>query len=108
AKDELVFAMPESLLPRRFPIGEVEVIEKAPKERFESFYRRWYTPDRMVLVAVGDVEDSDLMPYIEKYFSDLEARENRAEDPDLGSIKPRGIAARVYREAEASGTSVSI
>ena len=45
-----------SLYPERFPIGRPEVIEGATAERVREFYRRWYRPDLMAVVAVGDFD----------------------------------------------------
>ena len=51
--DEL---MPDSLVTHRFPIGEEEVIKKAPRDLFVDFYSRYYVPSRMTFVVVGDIE----------------------------------------------------
>ena len=45
-----------SLIAKRFPIGLEEVIKTAPRERFTDFYTRFYTPDRMTFVVVGDID----------------------------------------------------
>jgi zinc protease len=44
----------------RFPIGLPEIIENAPAERLEAFYRRWYRPDNMALIIVGDFDGAAL------------------------------------------------
>ena len=36
--------LPGSLIGKRFPIGEEEVIRTAPRERFADFYQKYYTP----------------------------------------------------------------
>lgn len=38
----------------RLPIGKPEIIEHAPASRLRDFYRTWYTPDHMAVIAVGD------------------------------------------------------
>lgn len=44
----------------RLPIGKPEIIEHAPAARLRDFYRDWYRPENMAIVAVGDF-DPDLM-----------------------------------------------
>ena len=56
-------------LSKRIPIGTREVIEKAPRAEFESYYRTWYRPDRVTLMVVGDGALDDYLPVIEKWFS---------------------------------------
>ncbi|MCF6312167.1 MAG: insulinase family protein, partial [Verrucomicrobiales bacterium] len=53
---QLEFILPEALISHRLPIGKAEVIEKAPRDRFVEFYKKWYTPDRMAFVVVGEVD----------------------------------------------------
>ena len=42
-----------SLYADRLPIGKTEVLETAPASVLERFYRDWYRPDLMAVVAVG-------------------------------------------------------
>ena len=41
----------------RAPIGLTEVIESATAEDLRGYYERWYRPDLMAVVAVGDFEN---------------------------------------------------
>jgi len=50
------FLYPDTLVTARNPIGTVEVIETAPREQFEAYYTDYYTPERAMLVVVGDVD----------------------------------------------------
>ena len=54
---------------RRLPIGEVEVLEGAPREALVRFYRDWYRPDLMAVVAVGDFDVGRLEARIREAFS---------------------------------------
>jgi zinc protease len=55
----------------RLVIGLPEIIEHAPVERLRDFYRTWYTPDRMAVVAVGDVDPARMDSLIRVHFGDL-------------------------------------
>ncbi|MEZ0277280.1 MAG: M16 family metallopeptidase, partial [Roseimicrobium sp.] len=50
------FALPESLIPFRMPIGVDETLKKMGRPRFVDFYEKWYTPKRAVVVVAGDVD----------------------------------------------------
>jgi zinc protease len=52
-----------SRYPDRFPIGTEEVILKCPYDTLIQYYRDWYRPDLIAVVAVGDF---DLQPVIER------------------------------------------
>ena len=53
----------------RLPIGKTEVIEHAPPEKLRDFYHRWYRPNRMAVVMVGDVTAMQGKALIERYFA---------------------------------------
>lgn len=105
--EQIQFALPEIRVSRRMPIGIEEVIRNAPRERFVEFYENWYTPNRMAVVVVGDIEAAVVEESISRYFADLPAREKRP-SPPMGEITKRGLAAHYHYENEAGETSVSI
>lgn len=105
--EQIKFALPDIRVSRRMPIGTEEVITKAPRERFVEFYENWYTPNRMAIVVVGDIEVSAIEEIVSKYFSDLPTREKRPA-PAMGDLTKRGLSAHYHFEEEAGETSVSI
>lgn len=106
---DLAFTLPEARFPQRLPIGEVEVISGAPRERFQDFYDTWYRPERISVIAVGDFAVEDVVKRIEDAFSPLTARAPARPEPDLGRVTPTtGIRVHYYPEPEASITSVAI
>ncbi|MBK1877582.1 M16 family metallopeptidase [Pelagicoccus mobilis] len=56
----------------RLPIGEVPIIESLTPEQFQNFYRKWYRPELMSLVAVGDFSTDEIEAKIKQHFSHLE------------------------------------
>src|SRR5689334_1227753 len=50
----------------RKPIGEKEILEKAPVATLKRFYDDWYRPDLMAIVVVGDVDPEAMLKEIEK------------------------------------------
>jgi zinc protease len=53
----------------RLPIGKPEVIRTAPVEALLRFYRDWYRPDLMAVVAVGDFDPAWMQALIRERFS---------------------------------------
>jgi zinc protease len=56
---------------RRLPIGDIDVIRSAPVERLREFYRKWYRPDLMAVVAVGDFDVEAVEALIRERFGNL-------------------------------------
>jgi zinc protease len=65
----------------RLPIGTVEVLEQATAEDLRGFYERWYRPDLMAVVAVGDVDPDEMVARIRDLFADVEVPAGAPERP---------------------------
>src|SRR6185436_15625698 len=81
----------------RVPIGKPEIIRNAPVARLRAFYDTWYRPERMAIIAVGDMNPQALEASIREIFSPLKARAAATAPPD-GSVP-------LYRETRMSITS---
>ncbi|MFW6181610.1 MAG: M16 family metallopeptidase, partial [Spirochaetota bacterium] len=57
----------------RRPIGDMEVILGFEPRTLERFYRDWYRPDLMAVVAVGDFDPHWMERRIHRLFGDLQA-----------------------------------
>jgi zinc protease len=53
----------------RNPIGLPEIIQNAPAEQLAAFYQRWYRPDNMALIIVGDFDSAVLEAELASHFS---------------------------------------
>jgi len=58
----------------RLPIGEKDILEHCSYETLRSFYRDWYRPDLMAVVAVGDFDKKMIQSMITKHFKKLTNR----------------------------------
>ena len=106
-EEGLKFQLPDHRISNRLPIGLEAVISTAPAEKLVDFYRRYYTPDRMVLVVVGAVEPAALQGRIADVFGSMPVRE-RAPDPSFGTLTAgRGITTKAHIEMEAGYATVS-
>src|SRR5262249_20189299 len=99
--------LPGSLIPRRFPIGVDPVIETAPRQRLIDFYRTWYRPERITLVAVGAIDPAAFAEHVKEHFESMRPTTPSHSNPELGTIAPRGAAARLYSDPDGQ-TRVSL
>lgn len=95
------FLYPDTIITERDAIGTVEVIENAPAERLEAYYNDYYTPERGMLVVVGDVDADQIEAKIREGFdislegldvervsgfSSWEQPNPAAPDPEIGTV----------------------
>ena len=106
-EEGLKFQLPDHRIANRLPIGLEAVISTAPAERLVEFYRRYYTPDRMVLVAVGAVDPAVLRGQIAEVFGGMEAREPAPEPPFGTLASGRGITTKAHLEKESGHATIS-
>jgi zinc protease len=101
--------LPGSLIGERFPIGEEEVIKNAPRQRFVDFYQKYYTPERMTFVAVGNIDAAELELTIKETFGTLVNPEKPGDDPDMGEVAmPEGLKPHIFSDPELTSTEVSL
>jgi zinc protease len=53
----------------RLPIGKKEILDNFEYETLKRFYKEWYRPDLMAVIAVGDLEIEKIEKLIKKHFS---------------------------------------
>ncbi len=54
---------------QRAPIGLTSVIESAPVQTLRDYYVRWYRPDQMAVIAVGDFDPAVIRSKIGQHFA---------------------------------------
>ena len=101
----------------RSPIGLTEIIETAPVEQLRAYYERWYRPDLMAVVAVGDFDAELIEAKVRQHFApppEGEASQDRAAaaPPTTrpGFDVPAHDAPRidVFTDPEAPGTQLTL
>jgi zinc protease len=92
----------------RLPIGKPEIIKSAPADRIRAFYTRWYRPDRMAVVVVGDIDTDQMLALIRKEMGAL-PKPSAAAPPRTYDVPlhPETLV-KVATDPEAQGSSVSI
>lgn len=106
---EFDFLLPESRFIHRMPIGDPEVVAKAPRERFVDFYDTWYRPELTTVVAIGDFDPVVVEAELTKALAGLQARAPGRPAPGKGRIdEVQGVVARLLPEPEAAAVQVAI
>ncbi len=72
----------QSRYAQRVPIGKPDILRSAPPERVRAFYDTWYRPERMGIVAVGDVDLAQMEKEIRSTFGPLQPRAPAAPPPN--------------------------
>src|SRR5690606_29500273 len=78
-------------LPERSRIGTVETLQAATPESVRAFHKRWYRPERAIVIVAGDAEPEALAALVEKHFSDWKVSGKPAAAPSFGDpVAPKG------------------
>ena len=100
--------LPEALVTNRFPIGTEEVISKAPRERFLSYYTNHYTPNRTTVVAVGDIDLDKLEKLVRDQFGTIAPVKEDHAAPDLGKVTDIGLKFLNFHDNEVKSVDATI
>ncbi|MDR1287176.1 MAG: insulinase family protein [Treponema sp.] len=91
----------------RYPIGLPEIIENAPAERLENFYKRWYRADNMAVILVGDFDGAALEASLASHFLIPKPQTPLVRpEYDLPPPKKGNISTVVYTEEELTSTGI--
>lgn len=104
----LNFELPEARVSKRLPIGKEEVLKNANSKLLKEFYNKWYRPEKLILVMVGDFDSKLAVSLIDEKFSSLSPRAPPGLDPDFGEINHEGVKPFYHYEKEAGNTTVGI
>ena len=92
----------------RLPIGTPDCIQQCPPEALRRFYRTWYRPSLMAVVAVGDFDKSAIERIIRDRFGVLPppANGDAREEPRVPPRRQPAVS--IASDPEATGTSLSV
>ena len=88
-KAQLALLAPGQRISNRFPIGDLEIIRNAPRERFVDFYNAYYRPSRATMIAVGDFDVDAMEAKIRSAFESWTPKAADGPEPDQGTVAPR-------------------
>lgn len=92
----------------RLPIGSPETLRTFDPETLKRFYRDWYRPDLMAVVAVGDFDPQQVEAMIRERFGRIPARTGERPRPAFGVPGHADTRFSIATDREATGSSVSV
>ena len=71
---QMLFKTAYTTSPYKYPIiGYKDIVEKFTRDDILNFRKKWYVPENMFLVIVGDVDSSQVVKDVESMTKDLKA-----------------------------------
>jgi zinc protease len=92
----------------RLPIGLPEILKNAPRARLLAFYEKWYRPDNMAVVVVGDLPVDQAEKLVRETFGKIPAAKGAAASVDTSVPAHKDTLINMSTDPEAQGWSVSI
>ncbi|MEJ2543890.1 MAG: insulinase family protein [Calditrichaceae bacterium] len=92
----------------RLPIGQKAVLDTFKHKTLKSFYKDWYRPDLMAVVAVGDFDPEEIEQIIIDKFSDIPTKESPRERVDYAVPDNKETLFAIASDPEATQSSISI
>jgi zinc protease len=92
----------------RLPIGKPEILKSFKPERLRGFYTTWYRPDRMAVIAVGDIDPAQIEGLIKTEFAPLAKPSTAAPERVYDVPLNDETLVKVATDPEAQQSSVSV
>ncbi len=98
----------QSKYAERLPIGKPDILKTFPPAELRAFYTKWYRPDRMAVVAVGDIDPAAIEAMIKTQFGALTKPATPAPERSYPVPLPSEVLYKVATDPEATQSSVGI
>jgi zinc protease len=92
----------------RMPIGDMEIVRNAPPDALRRFYQKWYRPDLMAVIAVGDFDPAKVEGMIRERFSTLPVPDQPAARPTFDVPAQPGTRYLVVKDPENPDTTLEV
>ncbi len=93
---------------RRLPIGDMKIIETFDHEVLKRFYRDWYRPDLMAVIAVGDFDRQVVEKLVHEHFSRLASPADPRPRTFYEVPDHEEILFAIAQDREATGTNIAL
>jgi len=105
---QLPVLLKDSRYAERLPIGQKALLDTFAHESLKRYYRDWYRPDLMSVIAVGDFDSDSIEVLIQNAFGGLPKVENGRERTSYTIPDHEETLFAIATDPEATGSSVSI
>ena len=92
----------------RLPIGKMDIVENFEYETIRRFYRDWYRPNNMAVIAVGDTDPDKLESLIHEFFGKLENPANHPKREYFEVPEHKETFVSILTDEEAPGIQIQL
>jgi zinc protease len=89
-------------------IGDPDIISHASREALTRFYRDWYRPNLMAVIAVGDIDRDATVAMIRSHFSSLTNPRPERPRPTYDVPERPGTRYTIVTDKETTSTAVEL
>lgn len=100
--------LPQTPFAERFPIGTEKSIQNVSSNNLRKFYQKWYTPDRMAVIAVGDFEPEVVTGAIKRIFGSIPYPTETTSEPIFEIKLPNKSQALIHVDPDLTATKLEI
>ncbi len=97
-----------SLYAERLPIGTPENLKNAPLATAKAFYQKWYRPDLMAVIVVGDFNVPDIEAMVRQEFGQIPKATTPLNRPQLTIPAHDSIYVSIAADQETPNTTVEM
>ena len=108
AMKEVGLVLKDSRYEKRLPIGDINIIKNIKLDRVVDFYKKWYRPENMAVVAVGDIKADVLEKAIKEVMGTIPASEKETKVPSFKVPLQTEKSITILRDKELSVTEICI
>ena len=105
---QLPILLQDSHYAERLPIGKKDILDNFGYESLRNFYRQWYRPDLMAVVAVGDFDREQIEKLIKIHFSRIPEPDSKPERLTYAVPDHEETLFAIATDPEATGSGVSV
>jgi zinc protease len=105
---QLPVILKDSRYASRLPIGEKAVLDTYGRDDLLRFYRQWYRPELMALVAVGDFDPLQVEELANTHLGQLPAAAGAVQRPSYPVPDHEQPLFSINADPEATGSSVAL
>ncbi|WP_375563103.1 M16 family metallopeptidase [Bernardetia sp. OM2101] len=98
----------DSQYAKRLPIGKKEILESFEYETIRNFYKKWYRPDLMAIVVVGDIDVEEMEKKIKATFEGIPKTKQPPMRPKFSIPMNEKPLAKVVSDKEATNNQLML
>jgi zinc protease len=98
----------DSRYAQRLPIGKKHLLETFEYETIRRFYREWYRPDNMAVIAIGDLNPQEMKAKIAAKFGDIQMPEKYRERKEYQVPDHQDTYVSIVSDHEAQYTVIEL